>query len=395
MRLLLLIGLVLAVSACEKRKPAIPETTVTNSTPAPKKDVDRSSLDKFECNRCHVIDGVEPTTVNMDCRECHRQIITGTYPEPAEYLEMWNEGLENMRDVPSLRAIDKRFNKTWFVNFVQNPHDLRPRLGATMPRMAISAKDAEALAEALGLDDSKEQAPAGDPRSGRKVLDTKGCGSCHVMTGLDTPIVASKIEAELDADTLARATLLAPDLRYTRFRFRREQLVAWLQDPAKIKPDALMPALGLSEREALDAAAFIVGVPLEPPKSAAPVERLPLLDREVRWKEVQTKLFDEICLHCHSDPKYNEGDGGPGNTGGFGFAGKKLDVSSYERAVRDKSFFAKNAEGVPKIIAHMLARHEEVAGRKPDALGMPLGFPPIDLERIQLLESWIEQGLLE
>lgn len=383
------------LTACERRPTASPVSSVTDTGPLAPAHVDTSPLHKFECNRCHVIEGIKPTTVNMDCRECHRQIILGTYPEPAQYLAMWDKGLENMRDVPSLFGARERFTREWFVEFVQRPHDLRPRLGATMPRLAISTVDAEALAAALQLEPARDSPLVGDAARGRELVDTKGCGACHVMSGLVPPIAPSAIPVEVTADQLARATQLAPDLRHARTRFHRAQLAGWLRHPNRVKRDALMPDVGLNEEQANDVAAFLLAAELTDLEPVTVPQRLPPLKRDVRWKEVQEKLVDEICLHCHSDPKYNDGDGGPGNTGGFGYAGKKLDMSSYERAVRDRSFYAPGVDGAPKIVAHMMARHEEVAGRVAPILGMPLGFPPIDPARIQLLESWIVQGLKE
>ncbi len=38
---------------------------------------------------------------------------------------------------------------------------------------------------------------------------------------------------------------------------------------------------------------------------------------------------------------------------------------------------------------------DEVAGRESELLGMPLGFPPIPMERIRLLDTWIRQGMPE
>jgi cytochrome c2 len=360
-------------------------------------------IQKLECHRCHAIEGVEQPSISMDCTGCHRAIITREYPEPEEYLAMWDDGLENMRDVPSLVDAHRRFQRQWFVDFLVQPHDLRPRLGATMPRMTISTEQAEAIADFLGLTDSSRDLPDGDPEAGRKLVDKRGCGSCHVMSGV-APLEASKIPVEMDADTLARAMLLAPDLRVTRKRFRREVLVRWLRTPADVKRDALMPDLGLTRQEANDIAAFITGTPLEdtepepPPAATRPAP----LDRQVGWKEVQAKVFDEICLHCHSDPKYNDGDGGPGNTGGFGFDGKGIDFSTYERAVygtgggdKPRAIYTRLYDGTPKVIAHMLARHDEVAGRESELLGMPLGFPPIPMERIRLLDTWIRQGMPE
>ena len=40
-----------------------------------------------------------------------------------------------------------------------------------------------------------------------------------------------------------------------------------------------------------------------------------------------------------------------------------------------------------------MARHREVEGEPIDGVtGMPLGLPPVPLEDIQLVESWIAQG---
>jgi hypothetical protein len=90
-----------------------------------------------------------------------------------------------------------------------------------------------------------------------------------------------------------------------------------------------------------------------------------------------------------------------GNTGGFGYPAKGLDLSSYE-AIRSgslgpdgrrRSVFSKDESGTPLLLRHMLAREVEVRDRiDPEHLGMPLGFPPMSAEQIQLVESWIAQG---
>lgn len=40
----------------------------------------------------------------------------------------------------------------------------------------------------------------------------------------------------------------------------------------------------------------------------------------------------------------------------------------------------------------LLARHDEVGGENGPVRGMPLGYDPLSLEEIQLVESWIAQG---
>ena len=98
---------------------------------------------------------------------------------------------------------------------------------------------------------------------------------------------------------------------------------------------------------------------------------------------------------------YAIGDGGPGNTGGFGFKGRGFSVTTYAdvaSGVLDdqgnrRSVFAPLPNGTPRLLAVLLARHKELAGEQaPGLRGMPLGLPPLSAEQIQLVESWIAQG---
>ena len=59
-----------------------------------------------------------------------------------------------------------------------------------------------------------------------------------------------------------------------------------------------------------------------------------------------------------------------------------------ERGER-RSLFEPLADGTPRLVAALLARHDE-SGLTPR--GMPLGLPPLSAEDIQLVESWVAQG---
>src|SRR5438093_1396154 len=50
----------------------------------------------------------------------------------------------------------------------------------------------------------------------------------------------------------------------------------------------------------------------------------------VSWQEVDDRVFGKICVHCHQDPTREAGDGGPGYSGGFGYAAAELDFSSWK-----------------------------------------------------------------
>jgi hypothetical protein len=180
------------------------------------------------------------------------------------------------------------------------------------------------------------------------------------------------------------------------------RLVAWLRDPAAVKHDSAMPKIALSDSEVRDIAGYVLTAELAPVPHKPPVARLPLLTRKVTFKEVDEKVFHRTCWHCHSEPDYAIGDGGPGNSGGFGFKPRGLNLSAYEGIaagnVDDKnerqSVFAKDADGVPRLVRAMLARHDEVDDARVDSdvRGMPLGYDPLPLDEIQLVDTWIAQG---
>lgn len=127
-----------------------------------------------------------------------------------------------------------------------------------------------------------------------------------------------------------------------------------------------------------------------------------VLDREVHYPEVAKKLSRHRCFHCHSDLN-RPGDQGPGNTGGFGYSGVLLDLATREGIVRglwrDGQFRGQPdrlEDGTPRMVASLLARQAELDGHAdPAVLGMPLGFPPIPDEDIDLINTWIVRGVPE
>jgi mono/diheme cytochrome c family protein len=228
-------------------------------------------------------------------------------------------------------------------------------------------------------------------------MEQKGCASCHAFTGVPAFSLSEPPPVGSDA---ARAAALAPDLRFTRERFRRERLLGFLLDPQAVKPDTRMPNFGLSRDQAADIAAYVGEAPLTL-APVAPFVRLPPLARRVSFEEANRQVFSRTCHHCHTDAQSAGGDGGPGNTGGFGFAPRGISFSSHasilagyvdEKGER-RSLFEPLADGTPRLVAALLARHDEARSTPRDNVrGMPLGLPPLSPEDIQLVESWVAQG---
>lgn len=364
-------------------------------------------IKQFECNRCHERADGTAATQPKDCVGCHADIVEGKFKAAPESIAKWKPRVKDYVHAPSLVGLGDRVTRKFVEDYLLLPLDQRPHLAQSMPRLALTAKDAKDIAaaivvrdEVLPADPMKAPELAGaDMGKGRQLLETKGCGSCHAFTGV-APLAASAPPA-MEPKAFAKAYALAPDLRTSRTRSTPAKVIAWLLDPVAVKADSAMPKIPLTKTEARDIAAYLLGAELGPVAAKPKPERLAVLTRKVTFAEVDEKVFHRSCWHCHSEPDYAIGDGGPGNSGGLGFKPRGLNLASYQGVsagmVDDKgerqSIFAKDAEGVPRLVRALLARHDEEAGGATGAVrGMPLGYPALSAEEIQLVETWIAQG---
>lgn len=359
---------------------------------------------KFECTRCHEVPNAESAVRDKHCFGCHQQIHAGTFAAKPETLVKWRAHIQSMRSAPSLMAAS-RLTRSAVREMLLNPHDVRPGSIAMMPRLVIGEREAARLAEFLVPDEDSPIAFRQElVERGAALFEQLACGRCHRFTGarLDDPGLheRAKITDEQrrspGVEAQAVAWTLAPDLRFARERMQPARVAAWIEHPGGAMP--VIPGVGPDEAQAL--AAYVMTAPLSPRRPPEISKRLPVLEREVAWAEVSEKVFHDTCWHCHAVPDFARGDGGPGNSGGFGFKPRGLDLSSYvgisegsfDDAGERRSVFEKRPDGTPRIVAHLMARHVEAAGGTGDVRGMPLGLPPLSLEQIQLVESWIAQG---
>jgi cytochrome c5 len=360
-------------------------------------------VEQFECSRCHEGTGVAPVSKDKHCIHCHQDILAGKFKAPAAVVAKWKPNVEKFRDVPSLNAIGGRLVPEAIERYLLEPKDLRPNLVQNMPRLKLTPEQARDIVTHLVKDEfGKARPPAepeGDSTTGRELFEAKGCGTCHTFSGV--PPLATQPKPDEGNEEQRRAVTLAPDLRYARERLRAERIVQWISDPKSIKADTLMTPSPLTPPEARHIAAYVLTASLEAPAPKPLPPRLPVLTRKVSFEEVNTKVLMRTCRHCHGDADSQLGDGGPGNTGGFGFKPRGLNLSHHRGALSGliddhgerQSAFQPLKNGTPRIIGALLARHAEESG-KPDSevRGMPLGLPPLPAEDIQLFESWVAQG---
>ena len=388
------VALALLVSTCRRAPQRAPPPR--QRPPAALVAEGRALVRRFECVRCHEIDGIAPPSTAEDCLGCHRVVHAGTFPARREDIDLWRANLVNLVDAPSLRGLETRTRASWIEHFLQHPTDLRPQLRATMPRLAVTASQAQAIAAFLTARDDvpgllRRMPDRALVARGRALFHARACDGCHVFRDVERTMPAP---AETDA------TRLAPDLSVTRMRARPDTLAAWIRDPARMKPGTPMPTLGVTDDEAQALASYVWFAPLRGAPERAVPPMLPLLARRVTWDEVAGRVFLRTCRHCHADTSLALGDGGPGNTGGFGFAPRRLELATYAGAMSGvwregerRSVFEPDASGMPRIIHALRARQlEEIGVVEEGVRGMPLGHPAVSAEQLQLVASWIASG---
>ncbi|MDB5749259.1 MAG: cytochrome [Massilia sp.] len=89
----------------------------------------------------------------------------------------------------------------------------------------------------------------GDPERGRAALAQHACRACHMIPGLSGP--ETYVGRPLAG--LAERRFIAGGLPNNQ-----ATLVRWIRDPQAIDPHTAMPAMGVSERDALDMSAWLL-----------------------------------------------------------------------------------------------------------------------------------------
>ncbi len=313
----------------------------------------REALTRLECNRCHTIDEVEPSSRPTHCVSCHQWLhglehesstftkLAGRYGQ--DVIERYQRNIYHYQEVPNLTRVADRLEPLWIAEYIQNPHDLRPMMAETMVRSQVSEADARVIARyfaaVAGTHDpygehtasAPEPAPLAPSEAqverGRELFTQRGCNLCHTVGNVHT----GKTRADLER--MGAAAKLAPNLRFARERMRPELAVAWILDPQRFHPDTHMPQSNLTpeDAEAVRDFLFTVDPRLGPTPPRLTPALPPAVDRPVGWAEVKETTLGRICVHCHMND--HERDTGPGNQGGYGWPGVGLRMRTYEMLV--------------------------------------------------------------
>ena len=108
----------------------------------------------------------------------------------------------------------------------------------------------------------------GDPERGHGLIQSYGCGTCHIVEGVRGRAEARSARASRTTPSSISSPGFLPNTP--------SNLIAWLMDPVALKPQTGMPSQGVTEAEARHIAAYLYtlgdgGVRVYPPDPPLPL----------------------------------------------------------------------------------------------------------------------------
>jgi mono/diheme cytochrome c family protein len=150
---------------------------------------------------------------------------------------------------PDLSFEGSRASRKWVIDFLKNPVTLRPTLTIRMPQFNMSEKDAETIADYLGMvmqsplvdlssASSKDFTPA-MVNLGKQLYEVKyQCQSCHTIG--------------------ATGGYVGPTLTNVGNWMNAAWIEAWLKDPQKLVPDTIEPHREFTDQEIATLTAYLL-----------------------------------------------------------------------------------------------------------------------------------------
>jgi cytochrome c551/c552 len=235
-------------------------------------------------------------------------------------------GFEDRRKVgPNLQHVVSKTTTDWALRWVKDPKSFKT--ATYMPRFwnlennldsEIGARNATEVVSIVSYIFSKSQpltygsVPGGDAASGKALFESVGCQGCHIYE-------------ETDLENVDWFRRKGPSLKGVGSKLNREFLFNWVKNPKHYWEQTFMPDLRLTDREAGDITAFLMGL-TNPAFEALPVPQandaaldeitleflrasLPLAQAEARLSEMsrdektlysgERLILRYGCFGCH------------------------------------------------------------------------------------------------
>jgi len=202
------------------------------------------------CSRCHGAPGVAPEPFALGLRPTPANLAnTGIEWPPAQLYWAIKHGMK-LTGMPAweYRLAD---DDLWaIVAYIQRMPYESPR--EFHERIAASASPSAPMRPlSSATDDSANRlttAGGGDARRGRHLLLQYGCDVCHEIPG----VVGASMPVGPPLDHMGLHSFIGGVLQNTP-----GNLVRWIRTPQKFVTDGAMPDLGVTDRDAIDIAAYL------------------------------------------------------------------------------------------------------------------------------------------
>lgn len=147
---------------------------------------------------------------------------------------------------PSLKQVRGKLNREWIPGWLRDPQGYR--VGTRMPKFRLSEDEVRAVAAFVWQAADEAAVPvvlagSGDTGRGKELFETRGCLACHSMGE-----GAARTGAEF-----------APNLSRLGEKTTAAWVARWVLDPSAVRRNASMPSLRLTQQEAGDIAAYLIG----------------------------------------------------------------------------------------------------------------------------------------
>ena len=198
-----------------------------------------------QCVQCHGAPGVSPEPLAFGLTPAPANLLAaGRTWQAGEIFWVVKHGIK-MTGMPAwvYRLSD---DEVWdVVAFVRAMPLMAPRDYAQLAASLPPAGSASVVARP-STDDGPPR--PGDVDAGKRATERYLCVTCHVIPGF----VSAQHHVGPPLDGIAKRGFIAGVLSNSR-----ENMVRFLLDPKQVDPDTAMPALGLSQQDARDIAAYL------------------------------------------------------------------------------------------------------------------------------------------
>jgi mono/diheme cytochrome c family protein len=292
---------------------------------------------------------------------------------------------------PELTKVGSKVNPDWLIAWLRDPESYLPH--ARMPRYSWSDEDlykvTQYIATKLTDPDLLTNVPKLEPptdqevKLGQKLFLEKGCGSCHVIEGLNP-------QKDFGPDLSALGGKNASELEFGAAKIPHNlvsYLQAKLQDPASVNPAARMPQYNWNQADLDAVTTALLSMNGAPPTSA--LQNLVVPRKEVSF--LPTGAFADVyerykCYTCH---KFN------------GYGGDLAPDLTYEGSRAQRQWlveFLKNPQTLrPTLILRMpqLNMSDKDAATLADYTAMVLQHPvanPASVDTKQFTPAMVALG---